>query len=72
MAKILQRFQESMVKLYRDQHVNKYLPLQPVDRCILKFALWRIGIIFRIQVKHVSHKVALYPLHHIENYLFLL
>ena len=29
MAKILDRFQESMVKLYRDQHANKFVPLRP-------------------------------------------
>ena len=29
MAKILDGFQESMVKLYRDQHANKFVPLRP-------------------------------------------
>ena len=26
---------------------------------------------FRIYVKHAFHKIALHPLHHTENYLFL-
>ena len=35
MAKILDGFQESMVKLYRDQHANKFVPLRPqVAQCV--------------------------------------
>ena len=39
-AKILERFKKSMVELYCDfKHANKFLPLRPVDCCLLEFAL---------------------------------
>ena len=74
MAKILEQFQKSMVELYRDfKHVNKFLPLRPVYRLLPIRIRFVKDLYFRINfyVKHACNKLALYPLHNIENYLFL-
>ena len=65
-AKILERFQASMVKLYCDKNAKKIFTSATCRLLRIKIRFVKDRC-FHIYVKYAFNKVILYPLHNIDN-----